>query len=163
MPRASQFDPYRTFKFKVRFGDTPGTAVAGVMKVSALSRTVAANELKQGGDLTGPLQNPGAVHYDDVVLERGLSADAIFESWANAVVQLLSDPSSVSNFKRTVYIDVYDLAGNPGDTTSLPITTYKLNRAWVTKYTALPELDAGAGNFGIQSLTLRHEGWERVA
>ena len=44
----------------------------------------------------------------------------------------------------------------------LPIASYKLNRAWITKYTALPELDANSGGFGIQSVTLRHEGWERV-
>jgi phage tail-like protein len=162
MARASQFDPYRTYKFRVRFGDGPDAAVAGVTKVSGLTRTVAPNELKQGGDLTGPFQNPGAVHYEDVVLERGVSADTTFEDWANAVVQLQSDPGSIRDFKRTVYIDVYDLAGNPLDRKSQPITTYKLNRAWVTKYTALPELDAGSGNFGIQSVTLRHEGWERV-
>lgn len=159
MARASRFDPYRTFKFRVRFGDT---TVAGVTKVSALTRTVTPTELKEAGDLLSPRNSPGAVRYDDVVLEKGLSMDNAFEDWANAVVQLQADPGSTSGFKRTVYIDVYDLNGNPQDRKSQPITSYKLNRAWITKYTALPELDASGGGFGIQSVTLRHEGWERV-
>jgi phage tail-like protein len=159
MPRASVFDPYRTFKFRVRFGDA---TVAGVSKVSALGRTVTPNELKEGGDLLAPRQNPGAVHYEDVVLERGLSLDSTFEDWANAILTLQVDPGSTSGFKRTVFIDVYDLAGNPQSRDSKPVTTYKLNRAWITKYTALPELDASSGGVGIQSITLRHEGWERL-
>jgi phage tail-like protein len=159
MPRASTFDPYRTFKFGVRFGDT---TVAGMTKVSALSRTVTPNELKEGGDLLAPRQNPGAVHYEEVVLERGLTLDSSFEDWANAVLKLQQDPGSVSGFKRTVFIDVYDMAGNPLKRESKPITTYKLNRAWITKYTALPALDAGTDGVGIQSITLHHEGWERI-
>lgn len=158
MARASQFDPYRTYKFRVRFGNA---TVAGITKVSALTRTVTPNELKQAGDLLSPRNNPGAVRYEEVVLEKGLSMDNAFEEWANAVVQLQVD-SSTKGFKRTVYIDVYDLKGNVNDRNSTPIASYKLNRCWITKYTALPELDASSGGFGIQSVTLRHEGWERV-
>jgi phage tail-like protein len=161
MARASAFDPFRTFKFRVSLDDLNNT-VAGVTKVSALTRSVTPNELKQGGDLMGPLQNPGVLHYEDVVLERGISADTTFEDWANAVVKLQSDPGSATGFKRTVYIHVYDLKGNTLDRQSLPVATYKLNRAWVTKYTALPELDASSGGVAIQSVTLRHEGWERM-
>ena len=158
-PRASSFDPYRTFKFRVRFGDK---VVAAVTKVSALGRSVAPHELKEGGDLLAPRQNPGGVTYDDVVLERGLTLDPTFEEWANVVTQLHVDPKT-KNFKRTVYIDVYDLKGNPADRSSRPVVTYKLNRCWMSKYVALPELDANSGGVGIQSVTLRHEGWERVS
>ncbi|SRR6266852_771610 len=158
MARASQFDPYRTYKFRVRFGTA---TVAGITKVSALTRTVNPNELKQAGDLLSPRNNPGAVRYEEVVLEKGLSMDNAFEEWANAVVQLQVD-SSTSGFKRTVFIDVYDLKGNVNDPRSTPVASYKLNRCWITKYTALPELDASSGGVGIQSVTLRHEGWERV-
>lgn len=159
MPRASIQDPYRTFKFRVRFDQN---TVAGVSKVSALSRTVTPNEVKEGGNLLSPLQNPGAVRYDDVVLERGLTVDTVFEDWANAVLKLHNDPSSGKGFRRTVYIDVFDLKGNPSDRETQPVASYKLNRAWVSKYTALPELDAASGGVGIQSITLRHEGWERL-
>ncbi|HEX7048846.1 MAG TPA: phage tail protein [Longimicrobiales bacterium] len=160
-PRASKYDPYRTFKFRVRLGEA---TVAGVTKVSALGRTVTPTELKEGGDMLAPRQNPGAVSYDEVVLEWGLSLDRTFEEWANAVTRLQADPAdpAVKGFKRTVYIDVYDLDGNPADRSSKPVFTYKLHRCWVSKYTALPALDAASSGIGIQSVTLRHEGWERV-
>ncbi len=158
-PRSSVHDPYRTFKFRVRLG---GTTVAGVTKVSALARNVASNEVKEGGDLLGPRQNPGAVTYDDVTLEWGLSLDETFEEWANAVTRLQADPA-VTGFKRTVYLDVYDLNGNPKDQDGTPAFSYKLHRCWVSKYMPLPDLDANSSAVGIQSLTLKHEGWERVA
>lgn len=160
-PRTSEHDPYRTFKFRVRIEDK---TVAGVMKVTALGRTVTPTELKQGGDMLAPRQNPGAVTYDDVTLERAWTKDTAFEEWANAAARLHVDPADakVKNFKRTVYIDVYDLEGNPQDRSSKPVSSYKLHRCWVTKYTAMPGLDAHAGEIGIQSIVLRHEGWERV-
>ena len=105
--RSSVHDPYRAFKFRVRFD---GKAVAGVTKVSALGRSVQSTELKEGGDLLAPYQNPGAVSYDEVTLEKGLSLDRTFEEWANAVTKLQSSPASAKNFKRTVYIDTFDLA-----------------------------------------------------
>lgn len=157
-PRTSAFDPYRTFKFRVRIGSV---TVAGVTKVSALGRNVAATELKQGGDFLAPIQNLGQVTYDDVTLEQGWSADKTFEEWANAATRQHIDPS-VKNFKRTVHIDVFDLAGNAvsGGT---PITTFKLHRCWISKYVAMPELTADGGGIGLRSVTLKHEGWERTA
>jgi phage tail-like protein len=155
-PRTSAFDPYRTWKFRVRIGNS---TVAGVTKVSALGRSVAANEVKQAGDLLGPRQNPGQVTYDDITLEQGWSADRTLEEWANAAIRLHDDPG-VSNFKRTVYLDVYDLHVNAG---GAALTSYKLHRCWVSKYVAMPELSADSGGVGIRSVTLKHEGWERTA
>lgn len=154
-PRASSFDPYRTFKFRVRLDNA---VIAGVTRVSALGRTVAANEVKQGGDLFAPRQNPSAVTYDEVTLEQGWSADTAFERWANAPAKLQSDPK-VKRFKRTVHIDVFAMNGNAG---GAPVASYKLHRCWVSKYVALPDLDADGGGIGIRSVTLKHEGWERV-
>jgi len=155
MPRASQFDPYRTYKFRVRLD---GPVIAGVTKVSPLSRTVAPSEVKEAGDALGPRQMPGAVSYDEVTLEQGWSADGSFEQWANQVLQLHADPAATSRFKRTVFIDVFDLDGGR----SAPLVSYKLHRAWVSKYVAMPELNADNGGVGIRSVSLRHEGWERV-
>ena len=159
-PRASSFDPFRTFKFRVRVN---GATIAGVTKVSALGRSVASTELKEGGDFLGPRQMPGQVTYDEVTLEQGWSSDGALEQWANEVTRLHADPAGVKQFKRTVFIDVFALDGNAGSPGgSAPLTSYKLNRAWVTKYVAMPELSAESGGVGIRSVTLRHEGWERV-
>jgi phage tail-like protein len=157
-PRGSAHDPLRTFKFRVRLG---GKTVAGVTKVSGLTRSLAPNELKEGGDLLSPRKNPGTVSYEDVTLEWGLSVDRTLEEWANAVVSFQADPT-VKGFKRTLFIDVYDLNGNPGDTGSRPALSYRLSRCWISKYSGLPALDADGSGVGIQSVTLHHEGWERV-
>ena len=158
-PRASQFDPYRTYKFRVRLDNA---VIAGVTKVSALGRSVAANEVKQGGDMLAPRQNPAAVTYDEVTLEQGWSADTTFERWANSVARLQADPK-VKRFKRTVYIDVFTLDGNPqAPGGGAPVSSYRLHRCWVSKYVALPALDADGGGIGIRTVTLKHEGWERV-
>lgn len=160
MARASSFDPYRTFKFRVRLD---GATIAGVTRVSALGRTVASNELKEAGDVMGPRHMPGAVSYDEVTLEQGWSASDVLETWANEIVRLHADPAGVKAFKRTVFIDVFALNGNAGSPgTSTPLTSYRLERAWVAKYVAMPELSADSGGYGIRSVSLRHEGWERV-
>jgi phage tail-like protein len=156
-PRTSTFDPYRTFKFRVRMN---GATIAGVTKVSALGRSVASTELKEAGDFLGARQMPGMVTYDEVTLEQGWSADTTLESWANQLPKLHADPAGVKNFKRTVFIDVFALDGNAAS--SSPITSYRLERAWVSKYVAMPELSADNGGIGLRSVSLRHEGWERV-
>lgn len=159
-PRASVFDPYRTFKFRVRLD---GNVIAGVTKVSALGRTVTPNEVKEAGDALGARHNPGMVSFDEVTLEQGWSADATFEHWANQVLQVHAAPAAARGFKRTVFIEIFDLKGNGGGSSgSPPVQRYKLHRAWVSKYVAMPELNADSGGFGIRSVILRHEGWERV-
>lgn len=157
--RTSLFDPYRTFKFRVR---VDGVVIAGVTKVSALGRSVAPNEVKEAGDALGPRHNPGMVSYDEVTLEQGWSADRSFEAWANQVVQLHASPASARGFKRAVFIEIFDLNGNAASPAAAPVQRYKLHRAWVSKYVAMPELNADSGGFGIRSVSLRHEGWERV-
>jgi len=160
MARTSAFDPYRTFKFRVRVN---GAVIAGVTKVSALGRTVAPNEVKEAGDSLGARHNPGLVSFDEVTLEQGWSADRTFEQWANQVLKLHSDPAAAHDFKRTVFIEMFDLNGNAGSAGgSTPAQRYKLHRAWVSKYVAMPELNADSGGVGIRSVSLRHEGWERV-
>lgn len=158
--RTSQFDPYRTFKFRVR---VDGNVIAGVTKVSALSRSVAPNEIKEAGDAFGPRHMPGMVSFEEVTLEQGWCADTTFERWANQVLQLHADPAGAKNFKRTVFIETFDLKANVGSSSgSAPLRRYKLHRAWVSKFVAMPELNADSAGVGICSVSLRHEGWERV-
>jgi phage tail-like protein len=41
------------------------------------------------------------------------------------------------------------------------VHSYKLFRAWVSEFQALPGLDASANAVAIQTLKLENEGWER--
>ena len=54
-----RYDPYKNFKFRVKFGTSP-SYVAGVSKVSALKRTTEVVEHREGGDPSMPRKSPGA-------------------------------------------------------------------------------------------------------
>ncbi len=69
-------DPYRNFKFRVKWD---GRYVAGVSKVSALTRTTQVIQHRAGGDPSTPRRMPGQSEYQAITLERGVTHDAAFE------------------------------------------------------------------------------------
>lgn len=148
-------DPYRTFKFQVLVDGRP---VAGLSKMSALKRTTEAVGWRSAGDPTHERRLPGGTSYEPVTLEQGLTHDPVFEQWANLVNSIQGDAGmSLKNFRKDVIINVLNLQGQVA-------ISYKLFRAWVSEYQALPEFDAGTTNsVGIQTIQLEHEGWERDA
>ncbi len=94
--------------------------------------------------------------YDDITLERGVTFDNDFETWANAA-QVLDKgvPSqSLKNLRRDLRIELLDEVGQA-------VMRYIVHRCWVSEYQALPDLDAGANAYAIEHIKLVHEGWER--
>jgi phage tail-like protein len=151
-----RFDPYKNFKFRVRFGDNPDY-VAGISKVSALRRTTEVVSHREGGDPSSDRKSPGRTQYEAITLERGVTHDTEFEKWANKVWNFgsgLGAEVSLKDFRKNVIIDFYNEAGQ------LAIS-YKVYRCWVSEFQALPELDANANAVAIQTLKLENEGWER--
>ena len=80
----------------------------------------------------------------------------MFENWANLVNNIQGNAAmSLKNFRKDLVINVLNLQG-------VVAISYKVYRAWVSEFQALPEFDAGTMNaVGIQSITLQNEGWER--
>jgi len=150
---AHRHDPYRTFKFQVLIDGIP---VAGLRKMTALKKTTEAVKWRTAGDPSHERVMPGGTSYETVTLEQGLTHDTNFEVWANMVNNLDGDVAmSLKNFRKDIVIHVLNLQGQVA-------IAYNLNRAWVSEYQALPDLDAGTMNtVGIQSITLQHEGWQR--
>ena len=150
---AHRFDPYRTFKFQCLIDGKP---VAGLQKMGALKKKVSEVKWRSAGDPTHQRILPGGTEYEPVTLEQGLTHDPVFEEWANLVNNIQGDAGmSLKNFRKDIIINVLNLQGTVA-------ISYKLYRAWVSQYQALPELDANTMNtVGIQTLTLQHEGWER--
>jgi len=149
-----RFDPYKNFKFRVKWD---GRYVAGVSKVSALSRSTEPIEHRVGGDPSTVRKSPGQTSYEAVTLERGVTHDTEFEKWANKVWNFgagLGSEVSLKDFRKDIIIEVYNEAGQ------LAIA-YKVYRCWPSEYQALPELDASASAVAIQTLKLENEGWER--
>jgi phage tail-like protein len=151
---ASRIDPFKNFKFLVRFEGNPNP-VAGVSKVSALKRTTEVVSHREGGDVSTPRHSPGMSKYEPITLERGVTFDSSFETWANMVYSTSGDGAvSLANYKRNLLIDVLNLQGQV-------VKSYRVFRAWVSEYTALPELDANGNATMIESIVLQNEGWER--
>jgi phage tail-like protein len=151
---ATRFDPYKNFKFRLRWD---GQIVAAVSKVSPLKRTVEVVEHREGGDPSSPRKAPGLVKFEAVTLERGVTHDAQFEKWANKVWNwgsLPGEESSLKDFRKDIIIEMYNEAGQVAK-------AYKVYRCWVSEYQALGELDANGNAVAIEMLKLENEGWER--
>jgi phage tail-like protein len=148
----TRFDPYKNFKFRVKWD---GKYVAGVSRVSGLRRRTEVIEHREGGDPSTPRLSPGRTSYDAVTLERGVTHDAEFELWANAVWKLGGQPeSALGAFRKDVLLDLFNEAGQL-------VIRYIIHRAWISDYSALPALDSDGAAIAIESITLANEGWER--
>jgi phage tail-like protein len=153
---AQRFDPYKNFKFKVKFGDN-GNYVAGVSKISALKRTSELVEHREGGDPSTNRKSPGRTKYDPITLERGVTHDEEFEKWANKVWNFGAGEGaevSLKDFRKDITLDVFNEAGQK-------VIAYNIYRCWVSEYQALPEMNANANEVAIQRIRLECEGWER--
>jgi phage tail-like protein len=147
---ATRFDPYKAFNFRVRWD---GQYVAGVSKVSALTRTTEPVVHRDGADPSHERKSPGLTKFEPVTLERGVTHDPAFEAWAN-LVHSLDSPISLRNFRKDVIIDIFNEAGQLA-------LSYQLFRCWPSEFHAVPELNAGTAAVAIQMLKLENEGWER--
>ena len=151
---AQRFDPYKNFKFRVRWD---GRYVAGVSKVGSLKRTTEVVKHREGGDPSSTRKSPGRTEYEAITLERGVTHDPEFEQWANKVWNFgsgLGAEVSLKDFRKDILIEVYNEAGQLA-------LTYKVYRCWVSEFQAQADLDANANAVLIQHIKLENEGWER--
>jgi phage tail-like protein len=149
-----RFDPYKNFKFRVKWD---GRYVAGVSKVSALKRTTEVVRHREGGDQSSSRKSPGRTEYDPITLERGVTHDTEFEKWANKIWNLgsgLGTEVSLRDFRKDLIIEMYNEAGQLA-------VSYRVFRCWVSEFQAIPDLDANANAVAIQHIKLENEGWER--
>ena len=145
---AHRYDPYRTFKFQVVID---GQVVAGLKKMTALKRKTEAIKWRSSGDPTRERVLPGGTTFEPITLEQGLSHDPVFENWANLVNSLQGDAAmSLKNFRKDIVVNVLNLQG-------VPAISYKVYRAWVSEFQAVPDMDAGTMNaVAIQTVVLQH-------
>ena len=151
-----RFDPYKNFKFRVKFGTSPAY-VAGVSKVSALRRTTEIVEHREGGDPSMSRKSPGRSKYEAITLERGVTHDTDFEAWASKVWNFaggLGAESSLADFRKDIIIDVFNEAGQK-------VKSYHVFRCWVSEYQAASDFDANANAVLIEHIKIENEGWVR--
>src|SRR3954463_162581 len=157
---AQRFDPYKNFKFRVKWD---GRYVAGISKVGTLKRTTEVVKHRDGGDESSSRKSPGRTEYDAITLERGVTHDLEFERWANKVwdyknaqapAERRDKEVSLADFRKQIIIDVFNEAGQK-------VISYLVFRAWVSEYQALSDLDGNANAVAIQHIKLENEGFER--
>src|SRR5262249_35563659 len=149
----SRFDPYKTYRFLVYFGNST-TPVAAVSKVTALTRSSDVIEHKEGGNGI-ILKGLGRMKYEPITMERGVTFSTDFEDWANAaqVLQNGSPSTSLASLRREIRIVLLNEEAQP-------VLQYTLHRCWVSEFQALPDLDAGASAVAIEHIKVENEGWE---
>ena len=130
-PQTNRFDPYRTFRFKVKWDNQ---YVAGLTKMGALRRTTEMVEYREAGENITSRKLPGKSSYQAVTLEAGVTYDTAFQDWANLVNDFASHSITyLGEFRKNIIVDVFNEAG-------VPALSYTLYRSWVTEYQALPDL-----------------------
>lgn len=149
-----RFDPYKNFKFRLRWD---GKVVAGVSKVSAIKQSTEPVEHREGGDPNTSRKTPSTWKFEPITLERGVTHDPEFENWASTIWNTEGDAGvSLKGFRKDIFIDLLNLQG-------VVVKSYKIFRCWVSEYQALPELDANGKAVAIEMMVLQNEGWERDA
>ncbi|MGO9783529.1 MAG: phage tail protein [Streptosporangiaceae bacterium] len=152
----NRFDPYKAYRFLVYFTtSSPTIAVAAVSKVTGLKRSSDVIEYKEAGNAV-ILKGLGRTKYEPVTLERGITQDKTFETWANAaqVLDHGAAATSLANLRQEVSITLLNEEAQP-------VLRWLLHRCWVSEYQALPDLDAGSNTVAIEHVKIENEGWER--
>lgn len=185
MSTTSRHDPLRNFQFRVKLLHGAGTNeyVAGVQKVSGLNLSVGASETWSGGNSMHRYANPDKVTWDPITLEQGLALDQCLAEWAEAVLKFVEtaempesretldssesrdNPDSSPTpypLKRNLAIDVWDphraVADGSGERSGT-VRRFLIFNAWISRYQALPQLDAMGNEVALISVELVHEGW----
>jgi phage tail-like protein len=152
----NRFDPYKAYRFLVYFTtSSPTTPVAAVSKVTGLKRSADVIEYKEAGSAI-ILKGLGRTKYEPITLERGITQDKTFETWANAaqVLDHGAAATSLANLRQEVSITLLNEEAQP-------VLRWLVHRCWVSEYQALPDLDAGSSTVAIEHIKLENEGWER--
>lgn len=154
---ANRHDPYKNFKFIVKFdGKTP---VAGLSKCTGLKKTTEMIEWREAGNSSTVRKLPGRTSYQPITMEMGVTHSTDFEDWANLVNFYTGSTDSakqmsLKDFRKDIRLELLNEQGTT-------VIAYKIHRAWISEYQAMPDLDAGAHAVAITSVKMEHEGFER--
>jgi phage tail-like protein len=102
-----RLDPYKTFKFRVKWD---GRHVAGVSKVGPLKRATGAIGVREGGSPSSSRKSPGRTECEPITLQRGVTHDVEFERWASLAFTR-DGAMSLKNFRKDLVIGLLNEQG----------------------------------------------------
>ncbi len=139
-------DPYLSFQFKIEVGDLTGYFIE-VSGISSENEVVTHQITVDGRDLVE--QIPGRQKHDPIVLKRGITDNLDFWTWRQQVIDgQLSEARQ--NGTITMYTRDFQEAAK-----------WDFVNGWPSKISG-PELKADSNDYGIEELTIVHEGLKRV-
>ena len=138
-------DPFSSFNFLV---EIDGISQASFTECSGLDATTEPIEHREGGDNTTVRKLPGKTTYSDISLKWGMTASTDLWDWYKNVIQ-------GNVVRKNGSVVVYDLANDK------EVARWNFYNAWPTKWEG-PGLNATGNEVAIETLTIAHEGVERV-
>jgi phage tail-like protein len=109
---------------------------------------------RAGGWNSSDSRSPGRTNYDAVTMERGITHDKEFALWADRVHPYAGDGGmDLMNFKKELTLEVLNEKGQVAQ-------RYFLHGAWVSEFTAMPQLDSNANAIAIETIKIEIDGWE---
>jgi phage tail-like protein len=125
-----------------------GARVSMLTEVTGLGWERDVIEVREGGDPAATTRRiPGRLKPGQVTVTRGLTTDLTFEQW-------MRDPVPVGQPRRSVSLALFDTQGRA-------VARYHLENAWPSKL-EVTGLKAAGTEVAVESLTLVHEGLQRV-
>jgi phage tail-like protein len=150
---ALTYDPYRKFKFLVKWNNA---VVMAVHKVSSITKSIDPIDWRTGGDSNFSAKVPGLTKWEPITLERGLSADTAFQDWMMLVNKYTKAggqaDEAVHAFRKNLNILMYSLQNEL-------VMTINVYNAWPSKLT-IADFDAKANELAIEHMELQNEGWD---
>jgi phage tail-like protein len=139
MGRTFANDPLQKFKFTVSMPGVPSGM--GFQKLSGLDRETNIVTYDEGG-YKYQRKLPGKPKVNDIVLEKGMFADAFMEDLYKASL-------SSSGSRKTVIVNQQDIYGKVA-------RTWTLAEAWVSKWES-SEFDSTSDGVAIEKITVTFE------
>jgi phage tail-like protein len=125
-----RLDPYKNYKFRLTMGNR--FYFGGIRTGLFPSPDIA--EYRSGDDPSSVVKLPGRTKYEPIALNRGVTQDPSFSSWASQVMNFGSSPGSevsLANFRKTISLEFYNEAGQL-------VVTYRLNGNMVSEIQTKP-------------------------
>ncbi len=143
-------NPYSQFNFVVKLSAADSSddsdVDAGFQEVSGIGMEIAVSEYRNGNDQENHTRKiPGLSKSADVTCKRGLIKSSKLYDWLNDLRKGIQDSTTV----RTVTIQLKDEAHKT-------VVTWKLNNAYMTKYT-IGQLSAKGNDVAMEEMVLAYE------
>ena len=174
MARSASVDVVEKFRFKLEFSaiDGQGLSRAGFTTCSLPSESNSEITYREGNYRDSHEKSPGLTTYSDISLSRGVTQDQDLYQWAELIKKHSStvrpsgdggftagderpEDDAKNNFRREVTITLLDREGKG-------VKQWIVYNAHLSEFNPGDGLDANAEEKLINSITLRHEGFQEI-